>query len=139
MRLPRRASRLLKYLLLGLAVALVAQWSRSCDNTPSSSNKSAAKVDFAWGSLLHRFQNHPRTVPERKSLPWKHTKLTRPRTRVLIVTAELAGLHKNGGIGTAYTELAAALATQQELEITILIAHESKSFPVQQRQGLEAR
>ena len=141
MRLPRRASRVLKYLLWGLAVAIIAHWSRSCD-VRQTVKPSQPPVDFAWGSLLHRFQNHPRTVPPRASLPWKRSggiEAPSSTIRVLIVTAELAGLHKNGGIGTAYTELAAALATRQELEVSILIAHESKRFPVQQRQGLEAR
>lgn len=146
-RFTRRASRLFNYVLIAVAVFLIARWSRDC-GTPaelaSSLRRRAAtsNVDFAWGSLLHRFQNHPIPSPPRDVLPWKRSGIARSqdkKTRTLIVTSELAGLHKNGGIGTAYSELAAALATRRNMEVSILVAHEVKSFPVKQRKGLEAR
>jgi glycogen synthase len=59
--------------------------------------------------------------------------------RTLIVTSELAGLHKNGGIGTAFSELAAALAGGSEIRVAVLVAHEAVSFPVKQREAVEAR
>lgn len=145
-RFTRRASRLAKYLLIAVAVALIAQWSRSCDPSAASAasnlRRRARNVDFAWGSLLHRFQNHPRPSPAREALPWKLSKHSGARpelTRTLIVTSELAGLHKNGGIGTAYSELAAALAATGDIQVTVLVAHEAKAFPIKQRQALEAR
>ncbi|ORY87436.1 hypothetical protein BCR35DRAFT_289498 [Leucosporidium creatinivorum] len=144
-RFTRRASRLFNYLFIAIAVFLVARWSRDC-GTPleaasSIRRQAPSNVDFAWGSLLHRFQNHPRPSPPRDLLPWKRSSLLKSkdkRIRTLIVTSELAGLHKNGGIGTAYSELAGALAARRNMEVSILVTHEAKAFPVKQRKGLEA-
>lgn len=146
-RFTRRASRLLNYVFIAVAVFLIARWSRDCGTSSEVASSlrrraAASNVDFAWGSLLHRFQNHPRPSPPRDVLPWKRSGIARSKdkkTRTLIVTSELAGLHKNGGIGTAYSELAAALAVRRNMEVSILVTHEAKAFPVKQRKGLEAR
>lgn len=58
--------------------------------------------------------------------------------RTWIVTAELDGLHKNGGIGTALRELAVKLAGEQGFEVSILVAHPSSAFTVFQRTELES-
>mgnify|MGYP006996943998 FL=1 len=59
--------------------------------------------------------------------------------RVLIVTSELAGLHTNGGIGTAFSELAQTLAAAgngREFETTILVTHLEDSFPFKKRENV---
>ncbi|GAA6017983.1 hypothetical protein JCM10207_002731 [Rhodosporidiobolus poonsookiae] len=148
--LPRKAIRAIRYLLLASAVAAICCWSNACHPTTFAFSKSPAskppqhsnKVDFAWGSILHRFQNHPRPPRPRRELPWDggSRELSRrsdgAKTRVLIVTSELAGLHKNGGIGTAFTELATALAGEADIEMSILVAHVEGTFAVKKREAL---
>ncbi|GAA5953180.1 hypothetical protein JCM21900_006130 [Sporobolomyces salmonicolor] len=162
-RLPRRATRILRYLVLACAVFALC-YSRACSPASSFLNSSAASaptarslrrrahaVDFAWGSILHRFQNHPRPAAKRKELPWRRLGTgdgaragariggaSEGTTRVLIVTSELAGLHKNGGIGTAFLELAEALAGEDDIEMSILVAHIEDSFPVRKVEALRA-
>ncbi|GAA5897731.1 hypothetical protein JCM6882_000079 [Rhodosporidiobolus microsporus] len=149
-RLPRKALRALRYVVL-LACVLAFCWSRSCTPSPSSSSSTASSsrsstrasdVDFAWGSILHRFQNHPRAARRRGAFPWADGGVATSdrgagRTRVLIVTSELAGLHKNGGIGTAFTELAQALAGEEDFEMSILVAHVEDSFAKKKREALK--
>ncbi|BGP48791.1 hypothetical protein JCM10450v2_004667 [Rhodotorula kratochvilovae] len=132
MRIPRKALRALRYVLLASAVAAFC-WSRACNpaahrNHPDEalSTSAAPEVDYAWGSILHRFQNHPRPAPTGGR-----------RTRILIVTSELSGLHKNGGIGTAFSELAQVLAAA-DLETSILVAHLEETFPYKKRDALSA-
>ncbi|GAA5891062.1 hypothetical protein JCM5296_007365 [Sporobolomyces johnsonii] len=155
--LPRRATRFLRYLLLACAV-LAFCYSRACSPASSFLSSSAASsptasslrrrahaVDFAWGSILHRFQNHPRPAARRKELPWRRRGAgariggaSEGTARVLIVTSELAGLHKNGGIGTAFLELAEVLAGEDDVEMSILVAHVEDSFPVRKVEALRA-
>lgn len=152
-RLPRRAGRLLNYLAVAVVVYLLTSWRHTSSSLParalrkpdtpqhSARNSSRTAVDFAWGSLLHRFQNHPRAAPQRVTLPWKEPGApTPPRqltTQILIVTSELSGLHKNGGIGTAYHQLSTTLGESISNNVSILVAHPAKLFPVRQRQRLE--
>ncbi|GAA5851549.1 hypothetical protein JCM8547_001130 [Rhodosporidiobolus lusitaniae] len=146
--LPRKAFRALRYLLVA-ACLLALCWSRGC--TPSSSSSSTSgsslrkrnhQVDFAWGSILHRFQNNPRPAKRRSELPWRgdgakaKSRRGAGAARVLIVTSELAGLHTNGGIGTAFTELAQTLAGEEDFETSILVAHVEDSFAKKKRDGL---
>ncbi|GAA6060044.1 hypothetical protein JCM10212_001041 [Sporobolomyces blumeae] len=149
--LPRKAFRALRYLVLALVVFALC-YSRACSPTRSGWFDSASHsnpapstrirqhpTDFAWGSIIHRFQNHPRPATRRNGLPWKRdgtrrggTQLDPSRTgpiRVLIVTSELSGLHKNGGIGTAFVELAETLAGEDDVETSILVAHLEDGFP----------
>lgn len=169
--LPRKLARLLRYLVLAAVLCTLVCYSRVCSpSTPFSLANGAltryaarrADVDYAWGSILHRFQNHPRPPRERVRFPWSRTKRSRgkrrrsvahtsasskgerndtqPPIRVLIVTSELSGLHKNGGIGTAFSELAQTLAAADnglEFETSILVTHLEETFPVRQRQSLQ--
>ncbi|GAA5987993.1 hypothetical protein JCM11641_005974 [Rhodosporidiobolus odoratus] len=156
-RLIRRACRLLRYILLASALAALC-YTRSCSHSHLLSTKaplsrtSTTTVDFAWGSILHRLQNHPQPPPHPQTLPWRVANQFAERnlkqsptapTRILIVTSELAGLHKNGGIGTAFSELAQVLAREDNFEMTILVAHLEDSFAVKKvdklRQDLSAR
>jgi len=149
--LPRKAIRAAKYLVLALLVIALC-YSRACSPTTSFFNSSSSlspappprirqhATDFAWGSIIHRFQNHQRPATRRKELPWKRDQLRaairkskgkgKGNIRVLIVTSELAGLHKNGGIGTAFVELAEALAGEDDIETSILVSHLEESFPI---------
>ncbi|GAA6004321.1 uncharacterized protein JCM10292_001423 [Rhodotorula paludigena] len=156
MRVPRKALRALRYILVALVVALVC-WSRACSPPASTAaprrgdeaSQRARRADYAWGSILHRFENHPQPAKARRTLPWRdeHHQLARRqppeppaahgRTRVLIVTSELSGLHKNGGIGTAFSELAQALAAA-DFDTSILVAHLADTFPVVKRETLVA-
>lgn len=152
--LPRKATRALRYALLASAI-LALCWSRGC--TPSSSSLSSihkktrdSPVDFAWGSIVHRYQNHPRAAQKRSVLPWRNEGSNgsggvtgggkgegeTARIRVLIVTSELAGLHKNGGIGTAFTELAQTLAGEEDFETSILVSHVEEQFAVKKLEAL---
>ncbi|GAA5936629.1 uncharacterized protein JCM15063_001943 [Sporobolomyces koalae] len=145
--LPRKTLRAVKYLVLALVV-LALCYTRSCSPTGSLFSTSSLATDphrprlrirqyapdFAWGSIIHRFQNHPKPAATRKELPWrigKREALSKSpdQVRVLIVTSELSGLHKNGGIGTAFVELAAALAGEQDIQVSILVSHLESSFP----------
>ncbi|GAA5839197.1 hypothetical protein JCM11251_003701 [Rhodosporidiobolus azoricus] len=148
--LPRKAVRALRYIFV-VACVLAFCWSRTCTPSslsPSSSSASSSRpstrsrnVDFAWGSILHRFQNHPRPARRRSAFPWaKHGVATSgggKRTKVLIVTSELAGLHKNGGIGTAFVELAQALAGEDDFEMSILVSHVEETFARKKREALQ--
>jgi hypothetical protein len=152
--LPRKATRAARYLVLALVV-LALCYSRSCSPASSLFRSSSYfslpvdfapripshNADFAWGSIIHRFHNHPRSAAKRKELPWKRdgtARSTRPdaKIRVLIVTSELAGLHKNGGIGTAFLELAEALAGQGDIETSLLVSHLEDSFPLRKVESL---
>lgn len=154
--LPRRAARLLRYILYAIVLGYIIVTHRSqrtaAPATPSTathwrrrSNVNASAIDFAWGSLLHRFQNHPREAPKRPSFPWKTRRWPKKRraagqrVSTLIVTAELEGLHKNGGIGTAYAELAGALAASKDIFVSILIAKPADEFPIKTIQTLRAQ
>ncbi|GAA6049686.1 hypothetical protein JCM3770_004406 [Rhodotorula araucariae] len=151
MRIPRKALRASRYVLLAAAVAALC-WSRSCNSAAHHivpvDPRTAPDVDYAWGSVLHRFQNHPRPARARRPLPWgadapslerraAHAGASGYATRVLIVTSELSGLHKNGGIGTAFSELAQLLAAA-DLDTSILVAHLAETFPYTQRDALSA-
>lgn len=158
-RVPRKATRALRYVLIGLAVLLYAQWSHwtSSSTTALTSFKShrdanfkspggassSSPVDYAWGSLLHRFQNHPKDTAARVIPPWRSStpkRSVKTPARTLIVTSELAGLHKNGGIGTAYSELAHALADSgKEVQVSILLAHERTEIPATLRDRFASR
>jgi len=152
--LPRKAFRAARYLVLALVV-LALCYSRSCSpasslfsssSLPSYPPDTAPRIrqrttDFAWGSIIHRFQNHPKPAKERKELPWKRDGIASrvdSKIRVLIVTSELSGLHKNGGIGTAFVELAEALAGEEEVEMSILVSHLEDSFPVRKVERLRS-
>jgi hypothetical protein len=182
--LPRKLVRLVRYVILSaLVCALVGYSRRVCLSSSNSSSSTLSRrtnavqspaVDFAWGSILHRFQNHPRPPRKREPFPWQVVKASswRPRAkrrrrggpqavpspfvgeargkqgdqdgaaapiRVLIVTSELAGLHTNGGIGTAFSELAQTLAAAgngREFETTILVTHLEDSFPFKKRENV---
>ncbi len=178
--LPRKLVRLVRYVILSALVCTLVCYSRRvCSSSNSSSalsrrNAVQSTVDFAWGSILHRFQNHPRPPRKRESLPWRENAGSwRPRAkrrgrrgrvqatepspvagvpgvagtvagqgktiRVLIVTSELAGLHTNGGIGTAFSELAQTLAAAgngREFKTTILVTHLEDSFPFKKRENV---
>ncbi|KPV77829.1 glycosyltransferase family 2 protein [Rhodotorula graminis WP1] len=160
MRFPRKAARALRYVVIAAAVAALC-WSRACspislrlDSSTASPRLAPPPVDYAWGSILHRYQNHPRPARARRQLPWPSpadpdSPRAQPRRhqgepararappRVLIVTSELSGLHKNGGIGTAFRELAHALA-DADLETSILVAHLADTFPHKKRDALTA-
>ncbi|GAA5867352.1 hypothetical protein JCM3774_003559 [Rhodotorula dairenensis] len=183
--LPRKLVRLLRYLVLSALVCTLVCYSRVCSSSGALSLANSAltrhaqpyTVDYSWGSILHRFQNHPRPPKRREPLPWE-TNSRRPRAkrrrrgpqaepspvagsvnaaaagavavghatnaaaapiRVLIVTSELAGLHTNGGIGTAFSELAQTLAAAgsgQEFRTTILVTHLEDSFPFRKRENV---
>ncbi|GAA5993395.1 hypothetical protein JCM10908_002644 [Rhodotorula pacifica] len=184
-RLPRKLVRLLRYAVFSALFCTLVCYSRVCSSSTASAALSLANsaltryagyqtVDFAWGSILHRFQNHPRPPKRRERLPWETAKSSsrskgrsrarrRPRgsqaepspvagkggereaagapapVRVLIVTSELAGLHTNGGIGTAFSELAqtlAAAANGQEFETSILVTHLEDTFPFKKRENV---
>ncbi|GAA5910398.1 uncharacterized protein JCM6883_002993 [Sporobolomyces salmoneus] len=152
--LPRKAVRAARYLVLALIV-LALCYSRSCSPSSTLFNSSSYTsrplntalrrrqhtTDFAWGSIIHRFQNHPRPAKRRKELPWKREGKgtgAGSTVRALIVTSELAGLHKNGGIGTAFVELAEALGGEREIEISILVSHLEESFPLRKVERLRS-
>ena len=155
--LPRKAIRAAKYLVLALLVIALC-YSRACSPTTSFFNSSSSlspappprirqhATDFAWGSIIHRFQNHQRPARRRTELPWKRDQSGaairkskgKGNVRVLIVTSELAGLHKNGGIGTAFVELAEALAGEGDIETSILVSHLEESFPIHKVQRLRS-
>ncbi|GAA6005932.1 hypothetical protein JCM11491_004064 [Sporobolomyces phaffii] len=154
--LPRKAVRAARYLVLALIV-LALCYSRSCTPTPSWFSSSSISprpldtafrirqhaTDFAWGSIIHRFQNHPRSAERRRKFPWKSSAdATRPGTarkiRVVIVTSELAGLHKNGGIGTAFVELAQALSGEEDVQVSILVSHLEDSLPLRKVERLRS-
>ena len=162
MRFPRKAARALRYLVIAAAV-LALCWCRACSpislhldtsrTSPRTTSSAPPQVDYAWGSILHRYQNHPRPARPRRALPWaasggsssvsggerRHGQAAGARAtiRVLIVTSELSGLHKNGGIGTAFRELAHALA-DANLDTSILVAHLADTFPHKKRDALTA-
>ncbi|KAK4057242.1 hypothetical protein OIO90_001739 [Microbotryomycetes sp. JL221] len=80
--------------------------------------------------------NHPRSSPRRTPLPWRNGQTLNPSNLVqpiscLIVTPELASLHKNGGIGTAFTELAYTLGVRDDMRVTVLMVQEESSFPAE--------
>lgn len=163
-RVPRKALRLLRYIVIAAALCAACCFSRICqprwerdhlDATSSLVRHARQPVDFAWGSIIHRFQNYPRRARRRGLHPWQTEDRSRqagvslPRQedssrrnkpiRVLIVTAEFAGLHKNGGIGTAFSELAHTLAAAgggRDFETSVLLAHLEDAFPVQKREQL---
>lgn len=142
-RYPRKVTRafkgLLKYALVAVLVAFLSR--RFQPPWDDLRQDSVAPVDFAWGSVLHRFQNHPTRATPRAAFPW--TTLPAPPSRaiprVAIVTFELAGLHKNGGIGTAYLELATALARSETVNVTIIVAHLASTFSSYEREAVETR
>ncbi|SCV69908.1 BQ2448_1302 [Microbotryum intermedium] len=150
-RRPRRALRWVVYSLLALVLVPLATrvyerlWARSRRISGGNflkgrSLSSKSNVDYTWGSLLHRYHNHPDPVTPRIELPWKkNPRLLHPdRTPMsaLIVTSELAGLHKNGGIGTAFRELATALASSAIVNVDILIANRMQDYPIGQVRNL---
>ncbi|SCZ89792.1 BZ3500_MvSof-1268-A1-R1_Chr9g10596 [Microbotryum saponariae] len=152
-RRPRRVLRWVVLSLLALVFFLLARrvyerrWARSRRRTHNGgyflkgrSLSSKNGIDYTWGSLLHRYHNHPDPVTPRVELPWKkNPRLLHPDrtpTRALIVTSELAGLHKNGGIGTAFRELATALASSAIVNVDILIANRMQDYPMGQVRNL---
>ncbi|KWU44404.1 Proteophosphoglycan ppg4 [Rhodotorula sp. JG-1b] len=164
--LPRKLVRLVRYVILSALVCTLVGYSRrvclssSNSSTLSRSRRNAVQsptaVDFAWGSILHRFQNHPRPPRKREPFPWQAEPSpvagaaaaagkqgdqdgAAAPIRVLIVTSELAGLHTNGGIGTAFSELAQTLAAAgngREFVTTILVTHLADSFPFKKRENV---
>ncbi|BGP25204.1 proteophosphoglycan ppg4 [Rhodotorula toruloides] len=161
-RVPRRTLRLLRYIVIVVALCAACCFSRICqprwehnELTLSLVREARQPVDFAWGSILHRFQNYPGRARRRRQHPWQAEGKLREAgvslasqvdparrnkpIRVLIVTSEFAGLHKNGGIGTAFSELAHALAAAgggRDFETSVLLAHLKGVFPVQKREQL---
>lgn len=140
-----RRYRGLLFLLLGLFLRNI--WDgyhvEQQDHAPVSQVSTLRQVpevqlDYAWGSAIHRFHNHPQVLDTvAKPLPWRDPdwKADAPSTdnsssvvRVWIVTQELSGLHQNGGIGTAYLQLAKALAGQSRLQVSILLAQHEDHF-----------
>lgn len=144
LRLPRKLARALSYGLFAILLHLILdhfEWN------PLVVTKRAVVAerkagDYAWGSVLHRFQNHQRSAQPRPPLPWtthQHPADEERIPRAIIVTSELAGLHKNGGIGTAFLELAKSLSRGKDVDVSILIAHVATAFSFAQRNELEAR
>ncbi|KAM0789308.1 hypothetical protein ACM66B_000147 [Microbotryomycetes sp. NB124-2] len=144
-RLRWRVSRAIRLLLITLTAVGVLYWLRFASNgthaalggSRLSLQRRAAPddVDYAWGSLIHRFQNHPRPPKSRPSFPWSSRSPPKRQSsnavRCLLVTPELASLHKNGGIGTAFTELAFALAADDAFDVSVLMVQDENSFPAQ--------
>jgi hypothetical protein len=147
MKKPRR---LLSYILV--AIFAILGYSTFHHEARAIQRWKAGKVvDYAWGSIIYRFQNHPNLARRRRQLPWTKSSLFRrilnTRTkgdkgiepgviRTLIVTAELVGLTKNGGIGTAFAELASTLSNQDNIQVSILVPRLAKDFTVMQRQNI---
>ncbi|KAK4698400.1 hypothetical protein P7C70_g7876, partial [Phenoliferia sp. Uapishka_3] len=104
-------------------------WTRitSTSTTRNLKRRGFDSVDYAWGSILHRYQNHPRDPLPRPILPPVAKSRSR-KVRTLIVTAELAGLHSNGGIGSAYLELAKSLSRHETMRVSILVAEVESAF-----------
>lgn len=142
----KRSRRALFYFICALIAVL--SWSRFHPTARLLSSHRLARikaVDHGWGSIIHRFQNHPQLAQGRHRFPWTESSLFGRRQRrngkaeeqvrvirTLIVTSELVGLHQNGGIGTAFAELATTLSNQSEIEVSILIAKLASEFPFEQ-------
>lgn len=131
--MPRRTRPWLSCLLLAALAHLL--W-RQLRKPPPPAFRPAQ--NHLWGSLLHASLNHPDPTPPPPTLPWRGTGMERRHqiVRVWIVTAELAGLQRNGGIGSAYLELARRLAREESMQVNILMAREGSEFPTELRDGL---
>ena len=134
LRYPKRLVRALLAIAIGLVVHSI--WDRlrakpiQADTLPSSDT-----LDYGWGTSIHRFHNHPENYSSNATpFPWTLPLQTSQHRRIWIVTNELDGLHKNGGIGTAYAELAKHLSQPGAFQVAILIPHEEKTFTWRQRQ-----
>lgn len=140
-KLLRRYRRSLILVLLGFLLQNV--WSRYRNAPVTREVESLAKsvtetlplLDYAWGSAIHRFQNHPELAPESaEPLPWRDKAFRSTASdstsvlQIWIVTQELSGLHQNGGIGTAYLQLAKSLASEARFQVTILLAQPEDHF-----------
>lgn len=99
---------------------------RSTDLSMPNSN------GHAWGSLIGPYHLHAGATKESltiKALPKEGLIEKRDQPlRILIVTTELAGVHKNGGIGTAFLELALLLAKVESFRVSVLIAQYRQKF-----------
>lgn len=148
--MSRRLQRTIGYCLIGLSLLFLRDLIRLSSqfhpfpSSPPSPLSAPLRLNNAWGSILHRFENHPTSATARNRLPWttgarERREVGNGAVRTWIVTGELEGLHSNGGIGTALRELAVSLAGEQGFEISILVAHPSTMFTVLQRTTVEAR
>ncbi|KAM0749285.1 hypothetical protein T439DRAFT_315519 [Meredithblackwellia eburnea MCA 4105] len=136
----RTTRRLTSYLVVAVFAVLVYHFSATRGNRSLSKRSKSSllnhKIDYAWGSILHPFQNHPSIPLQKPHLPPKpHNKKQHSSSnnslkpiRTLIVTQEIAGLHKNGGIGSAYLELAKSIASNRGHEVAILLAETIDNF-----------
>jgi hypothetical protein len=136
-RYPKRLVRAL--LLFSAALLIHSLWHRIVGIASWGKRHAASQtqiLDFAWGSSLHRFNNHALPLDSGATeFPWiSDSKSLEARglkeAVVWIVSSEVEGLHKTGGIGTAYVELAKFLAGSAEtaFQINILVAHEKSKF-----------
>lgn len=92
-------------------------------------SESVNSLGFAWGSLIAPYHPNgpvPRGLPV-QIMPRRARSLHRP-VEVCIVTTELAGLHKTGGIGTAFLELAKLLAPLKDFAVTVVVTHARREF-----------
>ena len=142
LKLLRRYRRSLVLVLLGFLLQNVWSRYRSAPArreveylSAKSSKETLPALDYAWGSAIHRFQNHPELAPESaEPLPWRDQAFRSSASdnssvlQIWIVTQELSGLHQNGGIGTAYLQLAKSLASEARFNVTILLAQPEDHF-----------
>lgn len=134
MGLPLRRARraLFRTLVVAFFGHLFFDFVRFCFRLtqPATLSKSSPPIDPLWGSILHRFENHPAQILPAPSLPWPDDWQPPDRQqpiRVLIVTAELAGLQQ-GGIGSAYAQLAEHLASSSDFAVTVLMARQENAM-----------
>jgi hypothetical protein len=88
-------------------------------------------TDHTWGSILRPFEKEVRqpdlsTYKLPSAEQFKH--VDRKQVKILLAIAELSGLHKNGGIGTAYRALAESMS-DEGFNVTILMLHARETFP----------
>ena len=148
--MSKRLLRTILYALVGLSLVFLrdlirlSSHSHLINNFRSHSLSASLPLNNAWGSIVHRFENHPTPSTRRIPFPWTDAgnsqdalRELKGTLRVWIVTAELDGLHNNGGIGTALRELAGSLSREREFDVSILVAHPESAFTVLQRTALE--
>ena len=117
---------------------------KSSNHDALLSNNFANTLGYSYGSLIAPLHNRHNAIPldfhvktaTDMRMEAGHLRavssnqhLSEDPITVCIVTPELAGLHKNGGIGTAFLELALLLAAESYIRVTVLIAHPASRFP----------
>lgn len=126
--MSKRAIRFGFYLVLFLIARFVWFLLPSSPNSIKKSN-----FDYNWGSIQHHLQNYPTPSTLRTPLPYSHSKdYGNSQIRVWVVTSELEGLNQNGGIGTAFMELALDLSKGSAFQVSILVAHPRNDYTVRQ-------